>query len=74
MLVEAGPTLAGAFLRERLWDEVIVYVAPKLLGRTARPLAEMEFDRLADTVGGRVAASDRIGDDIRVILKPEPRP
>ena len=74
VLVEAGPTLAGAFLRERLWDEVIVYVAPKLLGRTARPLAEMEFDRLADTVGGRVAASDRIGDDIRVILKPEPRP
>lgn len=69
VLVEAGPTLAGAFLRERLWDEVIVYVAPKLLGRTARPLAEMEFDRLADTIGGRVAGSERIGDDIRVILK-----
>ena len=74
VLVEAGPTLAGAFLRERLWDEAIVYVAPKLLGRTARPLAEMEFDRLADTIGGRVAASDRIGDDIRVILKPDHPP
>ena len=71
VLVEAGPTLAGAFLRERLWDEVIVYVAPKLLGRTARPLAEMEFDRLADTIGGRVVSSERIGDDIRVILKPD---
>ena len=71
VLLEAGPTLAGAFLRERLWDEAIVYVAPKLLGRTARPLAEIEFDRLADTVGGRVAACDRIGDDVRVILKPD---
>ena len=71
VLVEAGPTLAGAFLRERLWDEVIVYVAPKLLGRTARPLAEMEFDRLADTIGARVAACERIGDDIRVTLKPD---
>lgn len=74
VLVEAGPTLAGAFLRERLWDEVIVYVAPKLLGRTARPLAEMEFDRLADTIGARVAANDRIGDDVRVILKPDHPP
>lgn len=71
VLVEAGPTLAGAFLGERLWDEAIVYVAPKLLGRTARPLAEIEFDRLAETVGGRVAASDRIGDDVRVVLKPD---
>ena len=70
VLVEAGPTLAGAFLRERLWDEAIVYVAPKVLGRTARPLADIEFDRLADTVGARVAASDRIGDDVRLILKP----
>ena len=74
VLIEAGPTLAGAFLRERLWDEAIVYVAPKLLGRTARPLAEMEFDRLADAIGARVAASDRIGDDIRVILKPDHPP
>lgn len=71
VLVEAGPTLAGAFLRERLWDEVIVYVAPKLLGRTARPLADFAFEQLADAVGGRVAANDRIGDDVRVILKPD---
>ena len=71
VLVEAGPTLAGAFLRDRLWDEAIVYVAPKLLGSTARPLAAIEFDRLADTIGGRVVASDRIGEDVRVILKPD---
>ena len=71
VLVEAGPTLAGAFLRERLWDEAIVYLAPKLLGRTARPLAEIAFDRLAEAIGGRIAMSDRIGDDVRVILKPD---
>ena len=32
ILVEAGPTLCGAFLRTRLVDELIVYVAPKLMG------------------------------------------
>ncbi len=32
VLLEGGPTLAGAFLREGLVDEVVGYVAPKLLG------------------------------------------
>ena len=32
VLVEAGATLAGEWLRSQLADEVLVYVAPKLLG------------------------------------------
>src|SRR5262249_9654773 len=32
VLLEGGPTLAGAFLREGLVDEVVGYIAPKLLG------------------------------------------
>ena len=32
VLVEAGATLAGAFLRQGLVDELLLYVAPKLLG------------------------------------------
>src|SRR5579863_3364024 len=35
--VEAGPRLAGALLRQTLVDELILYVAPKLLGPQARP-------------------------------------
>jgi diaminohydroxyphosphoribosylaminopyrimidine deaminase/5-amino-6-(5-phosphoribosylamino)uracil reductase len=37
-LGEAGPTLAGALLQAGLVDELIVYVAPKLLGTRARPV------------------------------------
>ena len=37
VLVEAGPTLAGAFVAARLVDELVLYVAPTLLGDTARP-------------------------------------
>ncbi len=36
--VEAGPTLAGALLQAGLVDELIVYIAPKLLGSDARGL------------------------------------
>src|SRR3954467_6237358 len=32
VLLEGGPTLAGAFLEARLVDQVVAYIAPKLLG------------------------------------------
>jgi diaminohydroxyphosphoribosylaminopyrimidine deaminase / 5-amino-6-(5-phosphoribosylamino)uracil reductase len=38
VLVEAGATLAGAFVREQLCDELVVFMAPTLLGSSARPL------------------------------------
>ena len=70
VLVEAGGTLSGAFLRQGLWNEAIVYLAPKLLGQTARPMARIDIRNLADAIGGRVASTDVLGDDIRVILRP----
>jgi diaminohydroxyphosphoribosylaminopyrimidine deaminase/5-amino-6-(5-phosphoribosylamino)uracil reductase len=39
--VEAGPQLTGAFLQARLADELIAYVAPKLMGHEARAMAEL---------------------------------
>jgi len=46
--VEAGATLAGTLLQLGLVDELIVYLAPKLLGNSAQPLAVLpEFTALA---------------------------
>ncbi len=39
--VEAGATLAGALLQAGLVDELIVYIAPKLLGNAARGLCAL---------------------------------
>jgi len=36
VLIEAGPTLAGAFVAARLVDELVLYMAPSLLGDSAR--------------------------------------
>ncbi|MEO3678615.1 bifunctional diaminohydroxyphosphoribosylaminopyrimidine deaminase/5-amino-6-(5-phosphoribosylamino)uracil reductase RibD [Rheinheimera sp. FR7-31] len=45
--VEAGATLAGTLLQLKLVDELIVYLAPKLLGSSAQPLAVLpEFNAL----------------------------
>src|SRR5690606_6185581 len=47
--VEAGPTLAGALLQAGLVDELLVYVAPKLLGNDARGLFVLPgLEKLAD--------------------------
>lgn len=47
--VEAGPTLAGALLQAGLVDELIVYIAPKLLGSDARGLCTLPgLEKLAD--------------------------
>jgi diaminohydroxyphosphoribosylaminopyrimidine deaminase/5-amino-6-(5-phosphoribosylamino)uracil reductase len=66
VLVEAGATLTGEMLRSGLWDEAVVYVAPKLLGSTARPFAQLAIEQLADALTGSVTAVDTLGDDIRI--------
>ena len=72
VLVEAGATLAGAFLRTELWDEAVIYLAPRFLGDSARPMARMSLDRLADAVRGTIRETKAIGADLRVILAREP--
>jgi diaminohydroxyphosphoribosylaminopyrimidine deaminase/5-amino-6-(5-phosphoribosylamino)uracil reductase len=68
---EAGPTLAGALLDRRLVDELVLYLAPKLLGPDARPLAHLPpLGRLADVAHWQVQDLRQIGPDIRIMLRP----
>jgi diaminohydroxyphosphoribosylaminopyrimidine deaminase/5-amino-6-(5-phosphoribosylamino)uracil reductase len=70
LLVEAGPRLAASFLAEDLVDELVLYVAPTLLGMTAPPLAALEL--AAGRAAPRFAFSDvrPMGADLRVVLTP----
>ena len=68
---EAGPTLAGALLDRELVDELVLYLAPKLLGPDARPLAHLPpLGRLADVAHWQVQDLRQIGPDIRIMLRP----
>jgi len=66
VLVEAGPALTGHLLESGLWDEAVIYLAPKFLGSAARPFGTFAIDRLGDAVGGRVIDATLIGADLRV--------
>jgi diaminohydroxyphosphoribosylaminopyrimidine deaminase/5-amino-6-(5-phosphoribosylamino)uracil reductase len=69
--VEAGPRLAGALLEQSLVDELLLYVAPKLLGPQARPLVAMhELRQLQDAPNFVVVETRQIGEDVRLRLRP----
>jgi diaminohydroxyphosphoribosylaminopyrimidine deaminase/5-amino-6-(5-phosphoribosylamino)uracil reductase len=71
LLVEAGPTLSGEMLRQGLVDELLLYVAPKLLGQHGLPLVDLpELSDLQDALGFTVAGVQRLEDDLRLRLRP----
>jgi diaminohydroxyphosphoribosylaminopyrimidine deaminase/5-amino-6-(5-phosphoribosylamino)uracil reductase len=69
--VEAGPTLCGALFAAGLVDELLIYVAPLLLGDTARPLLQLP-SLTAMAARWKLQTIDRraVGDDLRLLLRP----
>lgn len=66
--VEAGATLAGALIAENLVDELIIYMAPKLLGDQARDLCHLpNLTQLADAPLWQLQSCEPIGDDLKLI-------
>jgi diaminohydroxyphosphoribosylaminopyrimidine deaminase/5-amino-6-(5-phosphoribosylamino)uracil reductase len=71
VLVEAGPRLAGAFLAAGLADELIVYVAPHLLGHGARPVLELPpITDMAARLDLETLDVLSFGPDLRLRLRP----
>lgn len=71
--VEAGHKLNGSLLREGLVDEVLLYLAPKLLGPGAGLAALGPLNTLADAVALEFIEVTPIGPDLRVRARPPGR-
>lgn len=72
--VEAGARLAGALLRANLVDELIVYLAPSLLGQQARALVELpEISTLDARLQLQFSDVTPIGADLRLTAVPRLR-
>ncbi len=75
VFVEGGPTIASAFLREGLADEVLTYIAPTLIGYgadgTDRPaLRGLGVDTIGDQRRLSVASVQTLGDDLLIVSHP----
>ncbi|HMR70607.1 MAG TPA: dihydrofolate reductase family protein, partial [Rubrivivax sp.] len=64
--VEAGHRLNASLLRTGLVDELLVYLAPKLIGLGREMAAIGPLERLSDALPLRFESVQRIGEDLRV--------
>jgi diaminohydroxyphosphoribosylaminopyrimidine deaminase/5-amino-6-(5-phosphoribosylamino)uracil reductase len=72
--VEAGAVLSGALLREGLVDELILYMAPLLMGNAARGLFDLPvFGNLDECIALRIEDLRAVGEDWRLIASVQPR-
>jgi diaminohydroxyphosphoribosylaminopyrimidine deaminase / 5-amino-6-(5-phosphoribosylamino)uracil reductase len=72
LYVEGGAEVHGSFLREKAFQRVITYIAPKLIGGRNAPSAYggEGIARLEETVPLKVIDVKQIGQDIRIIAEP----
>lgn len=72
--VEAGHKLNGSFLREGLVDELLLYLAPQLLG-PGQSMAQLPpLQDLSGAVAMAFHAVERVGADVRLLLRRKPSP
>ena len=66
LLVEGGPTVLSSFLRENLADEIVVYIAPRILGAQGRAEITGRLAALAQSMGLHCVDVGRFGNDVRL--------
>lgn len=70
--LEAGATLAGAFVNQQLVDELVIYQAAKLMGDKGKSLLNLpQFDTMEQVIPLTINDLRMVGADIRLIAKPQ---
>jgi diaminohydroxyphosphoribosylaminopyrimidine deaminase/5-amino-6-(5-phosphoribosylamino)uracil reductase len=70
VLLEGGPTVAGAFLAARCVDEVVTYLAPTLLGAGPAALAGAGVNTISDAFRLEFRTVERLGPDVKLTAVP----
>jgi diaminohydroxyphosphoribosylaminopyrimidine deaminase/5-amino-6-(5-phosphoribosylamino)uracil reductase len=66
LLVEGGPTVLTSFLRERLADEICVYIAPKIIGPQGSVDITQPMAEVIEPINLQCVDIKRFGDDVRL--------
>ena len=71
VMVEAGSVLNGALLEAKLIDEIIIYMAPKLMGDSAKGLFHLpELQAMEQNINLTITDIRAVGNDWRITAKP----
>lgn len=71
LYVEGGPQLASAFIAAGLADEVVVYLAPKLLGGPRMALGDLGIEGIGDAIPLTFVSIETLGDDLMIVARPK---
>ncbi len=72
LLIEAGPILTREFIERKLFDELIVYIAPKIIGEGGRRAFQVTSpETLSEVLGLKLTSLESLGGDIAMILVPD---
>ncbi len=69
VLLESGHVLAGQFLAEGLIDELIIFMAPKLMGNLAQGLFALNIEKMSQTPQLELSDVRQVGSDIRLTYR-----
>jgi diaminohydroxyphosphoribosylaminopyrimidine deaminase/5-amino-6-(5-phosphoribosylamino)uracil reductase len=71
VLVEGGARVHGSFLKAKLWDELRLFIAPRLAGASGLSWADFDGpEKMRDALRARIIATAQVGDDILVTARP----
>lgn len=70
VFVEGGPTLASAFVRTGIADEIVAYVAPVLLGGDRLVVGDIGVRTIAEAKRHALTAVQQLGEDVLLVLRP----
>lgn len=65
--VEAGATLSGQLIEQGLADELVLYMAPHLMGSAARPLFHLPLTTMAERYALTIRDIRAVGQDWRIL-------
>jgi diaminohydroxyphosphoribosylaminopyrimidine deaminase/5-amino-6-(5-phosphoribosylamino)uracil reductase len=72
LLVEAGSTLCGSLLESKLVDELVIYLAPHIMGHDARGMFRLPaLENMADRISLNISDVRAVGKDWRITATPE---
>jgi diaminohydroxyphosphoribosylaminopyrimidine deaminase/5-amino-6-(5-phosphoribosylamino)uracil reductase len=66
LLVEGGPTVLTSFLKENLADQIVVYIAPKILAAEGSVDIAGPMAQLTQAIGLHCVDIQHFGDDVRM--------
>ena len=73
ILCEGGATLAASALQEKVMDQLILFVAPKLLGQKGLPIFGIDVNQVPADPDFKFSAIETIDNDLMITLLPQYR-